>query len=68
MSNTLYKGVCDKHKSKYKGFCNHCGVCRFSDAPPVCILKKSTSVTKIKAYINLPDKFRQTTINQTFHR
>ena len=40
MSNTLYKGVCDKHKSKYKGVCNHCGVCRCSDAPPDCILKK----------------------------
>ena len=56
MSNALEKGVYDKHKSKKNGVCNHCGVCRCCDAHPVCILKKITLVTKIKAYINLPKK------------
>ena len=41
MSNALEKGVYDKHKSKKKGVCNHCGVCRCCDAPPVFILKKN---------------------------
>ena len=68
MSNTLDKGVCDKHKSENKVVCNHCVLCRFFDAPHVCILKKITLVTKIEAYINLPEKVCQTTINQTFQR
>ena len=56
MSNTLDKGVCGKHKSENKVVCNHCGVCICCDAPSVCISKKITSVTKIKAYINLTEK------------
>ena len=40
MSNKLENSVCDKHKSKKKGVCNHCRVCRYCDAPSVCILKK----------------------------
>ena len=66
--NKINKGVCDNHKSKNKGVCNNCGVCRCCDTPPVYILKETTSVTKIKAYINLPKKVFQTRINKTFQR
>ena len=36
MSNTHEKGVCDKHVSQIKGFCDQCGVRKYSDAPPDC--------------------------------
>ena len=36
MINPPDKVVCDKHKSKKKGICQKCGVCRCCDAPPVC--------------------------------
>ena len=42
MINIIEKDVCDKHKPKNKGVCNHCGVGRCRDAPPICILKKIT--------------------------
>ena len=56
MSNPLEKGVCDNKKSKNKVVFDHCVVCRCCESPPVCILKKIASDTKIKAYINLPEK------------
>ena len=68
VNNSPDKGVCHKHKSKNKGVCDHCVLCRCWYTPPVCILKNIPPVAKIKAYINLPDIVFPTRINQTFQR
>ena len=68
MSSKPDKGLCNKYKYKKEEGFNHYGVCRCCDAPPIFIIKKIKSVTKIKSYINLPKKNLQTTINQTFQR
>ena len=34
MSNPTERGVCDKHFSFKKGFCDQCVACRYCNAPP----------------------------------
>ena len=57
MSNSLEKGVCDKNKTKKKRVCDHCGVCRFCDALPVCILKNHICYQNKIRYRFTPQSF-----------
>ena len=49
ISNPLEKVLCDKHKSKKKGVCDQCGVCRCCDIPPVFRSKMNHFGYKIKS-------------------
>ena len=65
MSTSPEKGVCDKNKTKKKRVCDHCGVCRFCDALPVCILKNHICYQNKIRYRFTPQSFSNN--NQSYY-